>query len=130
VSAENDNLNRLLDKPGHNEYRNSSDCNALAGVSYKKSCDVSGQSAQKIEAVFYRRYCLFTNHFQGDWQKVHSFDVAIVSIGAYKPVNVMNPVHTNPEEAIHAVLGQKREVYDCNLVVYEQKVTMIIGKID
>lgn len=29
-----------------------------------------------------------------------SFDVAIVPIGAYKPVNVMKPVHTNPEEAV------------------------------
>jgi len=29
-----------------------------------------------------------------------SFDVAIVPIGAYEPVNVMKPVHTNPEEAV------------------------------
>ena len=28
------------------------------------------------------------------------FDVAIVPIGAYTPVNVMKPVHTNPEEAV------------------------------
>jgi N-acyl-phosphatidylethanolamine-hydrolysing phospholipase D len=33
-------------------------------------------------------------------KRFQSFDVAIVPIGAYEPVNVMKPVHTNPEEAI------------------------------
>ena len=33
-------------------------------------------------------------------KRFRSFDVAIVPIGAYKPINVMKPVHTNPEEAI------------------------------
>jgi hypothetical protein len=33
-------------------------------------------------------------------QQFRSFDMAIVPIGAYDPANVMQPVHTNPEEAI------------------------------
>lgn len=33
-------------------------------------------------------------------KKIHAFDIAIVPIGAYEPVNIMKPVHTNPEEAI------------------------------
>ena len=39
-----------------------------------------------------------------------SFDVAIVPIGAYKPVNVMKPVHTNPEEAVQIANDVKADL--------------------
>lgn len=38
--------------------------------------------------------------FKGIGQTFKSFDIAIVPIGAYDPAHVMQPVHTNPEEAI------------------------------
>ncbi len=37
------------------------------------------------------------------------FDLAIVPIGAYEPVRVMQPVHTNPEEAIQVANDVKAE---------------------
>ncbi|RLB98358.1 MAG: hypothetical protein DRH90_22010 [Deltaproteobacteria bacterium] len=38
--------------------------------------------------------------FKAIGKQFRSFDMAIVPIGAYDPANVMQPVHTNPEEAI------------------------------
>ena len=38
--------------------------------------------------------------FKDIGKRFGSFDLAIVPIGAYEPVSVMRPVHTNPEEAI------------------------------
>lgn len=38
------------------------------------------------------------------------FDMAIVPIGAYEPVNVMKPVHTNPEEAIQVANDVKADI--------------------
>lgn len=43
-------------------------------------------------------------------KKFGSFDVAIVPIGAYKPVNVMKPVHTNPEEAVQVANDVKADL--------------------
>ena len=43
-------------------------------------------------------------------QRFHAFDVAIVPIGAYEPINVMKPVHTNPEEAIQVANDVKAEL--------------------
>ena len=39
-----------------------------------------------------------------------SFDVAIVPIGAYNPVNVMKPVHTNPEETVQIANDVKADL--------------------
>ncbi len=39
-----------------------------------------------------------------------SFDVAIVPIGAYEPANVMQPVHTNPEQAIQLANDVKADL--------------------
>ena len=38
--------------------------------------------------------------FKAIGKQFRTFDMAIVPIGAYDPANVMQPVHTNPEEAI------------------------------
>ena len=43
-------------------------------------------------------------------RRFRSFDVAIVPIGAYKPVNVMRPVHTDPEEAIQIANDVKADL--------------------
>lgn len=43
-------------------------------------------------------------------KRFRSFDVAIVPIGAYKPINVMKPVHTNPEEAIQVANDVKADL--------------------
>jgi N-acyl-phosphatidylethanolamine-hydrolysing phospholipase D len=43
-------------------------------------------------------------------KRFRSFDVAIVPIGAYKPVNVMKSVHTNPEEAIQVANDVKADL--------------------
>lgn len=41
-----------------------------------------------------------TSLFKKIGRQFRSFDIAIVPIGAYDPASVMQPVHTNPEEAI------------------------------
>jgi len=63
------------------------------------------------------RSCFFTGDtaysqtiFKAIGKRFHSFDVAIVPIGAYKPVNVMKPVHTNPEEAIQVANDVKADL--------------------
>jgi N-acyl-phosphatidylethanolamine-hydrolysing phospholipase D len=43
-------------------------------------------------------------------KRFHSFDVALVPIGAYNPVDVMKPVHTNPEEAIQVANDVKADL--------------------
>ncbi|MCP4755894.1 MAG: hydrolase [Proteobacteria bacterium] len=39
-----------------------------------------------------------------------SFDLAIVPIGAYEPIRTMQPVHTNPEEAVQVAMDVKADI--------------------
>ncbi|MEN8243416.1 MAG: MBL fold metallo-hydrolase [Thermodesulfobacteriota bacterium] len=48
--------------------------------------------------------------FKGIGQQFRGFDIAIVPIGAYDPANVMQPVHTNPEEAIQMANDVKADL--------------------
>jgi len=43
-------------------------------------------------------------------KRYNAFDLAIVPIGAYDPANVMQPVHTNPEEAIQMANDVKADL--------------------
>ncbi len=66
--------------------------------SSNRSCFFSGDTAYS-ESIFKE----IGARFRG-------FDVAIVPIGAYEPIKVMKPVHTNPEEGIRVANDVKADL--------------------
>jgi len=56
----------------------------------------------KDKTIFFAGDTAFDRHFDEIAQKIAPPDIALLPIGAYKPVEVMRQNHLNPEEAVEA----------------------------
>ncbi|NOX15657.1 MAG: metal-dependent hydrolase [Epsilonproteobacteria bacterium] len=63
----------------------------------------------KSKALFFAGDTAFDSHFEEIKQKGYGVDIALMPIGAYKPIEIMKQSHLNPQEALDAakILGAK-----------------------
>ena len=66
----------------------------------------------KNKHIFFAGDTAFDTHFEEIRQKFGTIDLALMPIGAYKPIEVMKPSHMNPKEAIQAtkILNAKKMI--------------------
>jgi len=66
----------------------------------------------KSKTIYFAGDTAMDGHFKEIAQKVDTVDIALMPIGAYKPVEIMKDNHTNPQEALEAtqILGAKQMI--------------------
>ncbi|MCF6173829.1 MAG: MBL fold metallo-hydrolase, partial [Campylobacteraceae bacterium] len=63
----------------------------------------------KNKTLFFAGDSAFDSHFEEIKQKGYHIDIALMPIGAYRPIEIMKQSHLNPKEALDAtkILGAK-----------------------
>ena len=79
---------------------------------FNKALWCSFMIKSKNRTIFFAGDTAMDGHFEEIAQKVDTVDIALMPIGAYKPVEIMKDNHTNPQEALEAtqILGAKQMI--------------------